>query len=210
MNRKEKIRLILQHLYKIYPQPKSALNYKNPWELLVSTILSAQATDKLVNTITPQLFQRFKTVKKIANAPLPDINKEISKINFHNNKAKSIKGAAQKIIEKFKGIVPDNMADLDSLPGIARKTANVILGEAFGKNEGIAVDTHVIRLSKKLGLTSNTDPVKIEQDLMEIVPKDKWTDFSNLLINHGRDICTARNHTCKNCPLLDLCPDQKP
>lgn len=210
MNRREKIRLILQRLYKIYPHPGSALNYKTPWELLVSTILSAQATDKLVNTIAPQLFQKFKTVKDFANASLQDINKEISKINFHNNKAKSIKGAAQKIIEEFNGKIPDNMADLDSLPGIARKTANVILGEAFGKNEGIAVDTHVIRLSKKLGLTSNTDPVKIERDLMEIVPKNKWTDFSNLLINHGRNICTARNHTCKNCPLLDLCPDQKP
>ena len=209
MTPQEKVQIILKRLYKVYSNPKSALNYKNPWQLLVATILSAQATDKLVNTITPQLFQKFKTVKDFANASLPDINKEISKINFHNNKAKSIKGAAQMIMEKFKGKVPDNMADLDSLPGIARKTANVILGEAFNKNGGIAVDTHVIRLSKKLELTNHADPVKIEKDLMEIVPKNKWTDFSNLLINHGRDMCTARNHTCKDCPLLDLCPDQK-
>ena len=128
MTPQEKVQIILKRLYKVYSNPKSALNYKNPWQLLVATILSAQATDKLVNTITPQLFQKFKTVKDFANASLPDINKEISKINFHNNKAKSIKGAAQMIMEKFKGKVPDNMADLDSLPGIARKTANVILG----------------------------------------------------------------------------------
>lgn len=209
MTREEKISLILKHLYKVYPKPKIALNFKSPWELIVSTILSAQATDKVVNLVTLNLFKKFKTVKDFAKVSIDSIDKEVSKINFHHNKAKSIKGAALMIVDKFNGKVPDNMEDLDALPGIARKTANVILGSAFGKNEGIAVDTHVIRLSKKLGLTSHTDPVKIEKDLMEIVPKDKWTDFSLLLINHGRDICTARRHTCKDCPLLDLCPDKK-
>lgn len=187
MYKKEKVKLILDRLYKIYPHPKTALKFSNPWQLLVAAILSAQATDKLVNQITPALFERFKTIKDFANTSLEDLDKEISKVNFHHNKAKFIKGAAQKIMEKFHGKVPDNMEDLDSLPGVARKTANVVLGNAFGKNEGIAVDTHVIKLSKKLGLTTQTNPVKIEIDLMEIVPKDKWTDFSNLLINYDRD-----------------------
>lgn len=209
MDRQQKVRLILNRLHKVYPHPKIALKYSNPWELVVATILSAQATDKVVNLVTPDLFKKFKTVKDFANASQNGIDKEISKINFHNNKAKSIKGAALMIVDKFNGKVPDNMADLDSLPGVARKTANVILGSAFGKNKGIVVDTHVIRLSRKLGLTNHTDPVKIEKDLMEIVPKNKWKDFSNLLIHHGRDMCTARNHTCKHCPLLDICPDKK-
>lgn len=208
MDRKEKAKFILNRLYKIYPHSKTALKFSSPWELLVAAILSAQATDKLVNQVTPTLFKRFKTIKDFANASLEEIDKEISKVNFHHNKAKSIKGAAQKIMEKFNGKVPDNMADLDSLPGIARKTANVILGDAFFKNEGIAVDTHVIRLSKKLGLTTETDPVKIERDLMKIVPRKNWSDFSQLLISHGRDICTARAHSCNNCPLLDLCPEK--
>lgn len=208
MNLKEKIKLILSRLYKVYPHPKTALKFSSPWELLIAAILSAQATDKLVNLVTPTLFKRFKSIKDFANASLEEIDKEISKVNFYHNKAKSIKGAAQKIMGTFHGKIPDNMEDLDSLPGIARKTANVILADAFGKNEGIAVDTHVIRLSKKLGLTSHSDPVKIERDLMEIVPRDKWADFSQLLISHGRNTCTARVHTCKDCLLLDLCPDK--
>ena len=209
MTRKEKVKLILKRLYKVYPNPKTSLIFETPWQLLVATILSAQTTDKLVNSITPSLFRKFKAAEDFANASVEEIDREISKVNFHRNKAKSIKASAYQITEKFQGRVPDNMEDLDSLPGVARKTANVVLGNAFGKNEGIAVDTHVKRLSKKLGLTTQKDPVKIEQELMQIVPKDKWTDFSHLLINHGRDICRARPHRCTNCPLQDLCPDQK-
>lgn len=209
MTKQEKVKEILKRLYKIYPHPKTALIYQNPWQLLVATILSAQATDKLVNQVTPGLFAKYKTIEDFAKASVPEIDKDISKVNFHSNKAKSIQGAAQMIMEKFGGKVPDNMADLDSLPGVARKTANVVLGNAFGKAEGIVVDTHVARLSKKLGLTTSQDPEKIEQDLMKIVPQANWIDFSHLLINHGRDICTAREHSCANCPLGGLCPDQK-
>lgn len=209
MTKQEKVKEILKRLYKIYPHPKTALIYQNPWQLLVATILSAQATDKLVNQVTPGLFAKYKTIEDFAKASVPEIDKDISKVNFHSNKAKSIQGAAQMIMEKFGGKVPDNMADLDSLPGVARKTANVVLGNAFGKAEGIVVDTHVARLSKKLGLTASQDPEKIEQDLMKIVPQANWIDFSHLLINHGRDICTARPHSCANCPLGGLCPDQK-
>ncbi len=200
---------ILKRLYQVYPHPITALHHTNPWELLVATILSAQATDKLVNQVTPNLFKKFPKVSDFAKAPVSEIDKAISRVNFHQNKAKSLKGAAEQILDKFNGKVPDNMEGLDSLPGVARKTANVVLGNAFGKNEGIVIDTHVIRLSKKLGLTKNSDPVKIEQDLMKIVPKDKWIDFSHLLINHGRDICTAKPHSCEGCPLGNLCPDMK-
>ncbi len=207
MNNKERVKEILNRLYKVYPNPKIALQYSNPLELLVATILSAQATDRTVNTVTPELFKKYSTVKDFAGAPLSELDKAISKVNFHSNKANSIKAAAQMIIDKFNGKVPDNMEDLDSLPGVARKTANVVLGNAFKKAEGVVVDTHVMRLSKKLGLTDNTDPVKIEQDLMKILPKDKWIDFSHLLINYGREYCPARPHACKDCPLGNLCPD---
>lgn len=209
MTRKEKVKGIIRLLSKIYPHPKTALQFKNPWQLLVATILSAQATDKTVNTITPGLFKKYKDIKDFAKADTDQLDKDISKINFHSNKAKAIIGAAKIIVEKFGGKVPDNMEDLDLLPGVARKTANVVLSNAFHKNEGIVVDTHVIRLSNKLGLTNQKDPVKIEKDLMKIIPKDKWGNFSNLLINHGRDICSARPHSCENCPLGNLCPDAK-
>lgn len=207
MIKQEKVKEIITRLYTLYPHPKTALNYSNPLELLVATILSAQATDKLVNQITPALFAKYTTAQDYADAPLDELEKDIAKINFYKNKAKAIKGASKMIVEKFAGQVPDNMEDLDSLPGVARKTANVILGNAFKKAEGIVVDTHVMRLSRKLGLTDQKDPVRIEADLMKIVPKDKWIDFSHLLINFGRDYCPARPHVCKNCPLGDLCPD---
>lgn len=208
MTKQEKVKEILKRLYKVYPNPKTALLYKTPWELLIATILSAQATDKVVNIITPNLFKKYPTIKSFAESKLPELDKDISKVNFHTNKAKSIQAAASTILEKFKGKVPDNMEDLDSLPGVARKTANVVLGNAFKKAAGIVVDTHVIRLSQKLGLTFQKDPVKIEADLMKIVSKDKWIDFSHLLINHGRYMCTARPHSCNNCPLDNLCPDK--
>lgn len=207
MIKQEKVKEIITRLYKVYQHPKTSLNYSNPLELLVATILSAQATDKLVNRLTPVLFAKYKTAMDYADAPLDELEKDMAKINFYKNKAKAIKGASKMIIEKFAGRLPDNMEDLDSLPGVARKSANVILGNAFKKAEGIVVDTHVMRLSRKLGLTDQKDPVKIEADLMKIVPKDKWIDFSHLLINFGRDYCPARPHKCDNCPLEDLCPD---
>lgn len=208
MTREEKVKEILKRLHAVYPHPKTALQYKTPLQLLIATILSAQATDKLVNTVTPTLFQKYKSVGDFAKVPLFELDKDIARINFHSNKAKFIKAAAEMILDKFNGQVPDNMEDLDSLPGVARKTANVVLGNAFGKAEGIVVDTHVLRLSRKLGLTDKTDPVKIEQDLMKIVPKDKWIDFSHLLINFGREYCPARPHACPDCPLKELCPDK--
>ncbi|MBI4080598.1 MAG: endonuclease III [Candidatus Levybacteria bacterium] len=209
MTREQKVQLIIKRLSKVYPNPKTALNFTTPLELLVATILSAQATDKLVNLITPELFKKYKTAKDYTDASVEDIDNMIKKVNFHNNKAKNIQAAAAIIAEKYKGKVPDNMEELDALPGVARKTANVVLGNAYHKAEGIVVDTHVMRLSTKLGLTDKKDPEKIEQDLMKIVPKEHWIDFSHMLILHGRDICTARPHTCEGCPLGDLCPDQK-
>lgn len=208
MTKSEKVNLILERLYKVYPNPRTALDYKNPLELLIATILSAQATDKVVNLNTPELFKKYPSVEDFAKAPVEEIDKYITKINFHSNKAKLVKGACLMIVEKFGGEVPDNMEDLDSLPGVARKTANVVLGNAFKKAEGIVVDTHVMRLSQKLGLTDQKDPEKIEQELMAIVPKDKWIDFSHLLINFGREFCPARPHKCDDCPLGDLCPDR--
>src|SRR5258708_2986992 len=182
MDKKQKVEEILKRLYKVYPHPKTALNSSTPLELLVATILSPQPTDKLVNLVTPTLIKKYSKVEDYTNTKLEELDKDISRVNFHYNKAKSIIGAAKMIVEKFKGKVPDNMEDLDALPGVARKTANVVLGSAFHKAEGIVVDTHVMRLSQRLGLTDNKNPEKIEQDLMEIVPKDKWIDFANMLI----------------------------
>lgn len=209
MTEEEKVKEILKRLYKVYPKPKTALVHKNPWQLLVATILSAQATDKTVNLVTPTLFAKYKTIENFAKTPWEKLDGDILKVNFHRNKAKSIVAAAKMIMEKFNGLVPDCMEDLDSLPGVARKTANVVLGSAFGKNEGIVVDTHVMRLARKLGLTGQKTPEKIEEDLMKIVPKSKWTDFSFLLINFGREFCPARPHVCTGCPLGYLCPDIK-
>lgn len=203
MTKEEKVGFILDRLYEIYSNPRTALNYKNPFELLIATILSAQATDKSVNLATPQLFAEFPDASHLAKADAEKADKLISNINFHQNKAKLIIKCAQMLDDKFDSKVPDNMDDLDSLPGVARKTANVVLGNAFGKAEGVVVDTHVMRLSQKYGLTHEKDPVKIEQDLMRIVPQDKWIDFSHLLINHGRDCCTARGER-NECPLKDL------
>lgn len=207
MTKTQKVKEVIKRLRKTYPNPKTALQYSNPLQLLVATILSAQTTDKLGNQITPALFKKYKTVKDLSEAPVEQLSKDISKVNFYQNKAKNIKGAARMIVEKFRGSVPDNMKDLDSLPGVARKTANVVLGNAFEKAEGIVVDTHVMRLSQKLGLTDQKDPVKIEGDLMKIVLKKDWIDFAHMLILFGRGYCPARAHVCKDCPLGDLCPD---
>lgn len=189
------------------PHPKVELEFSTPFELLVATILSAQCTDKLVNTVTPALFKKYPTITSYADTTPEELDQMVVKINFHSNKAKNIVAAARMIMTDFDGTVPDTMEKLDALPGVARKTANVILGTIFGKAEGIVIDTHGIRLSNKFGLTTQKDPVKIEQDLMKLIPREKWIDFGHLLTLHGRYVCTARPHTCENCPLEDLCPE---
>ena len=209
MTREEKVLEINKRLKKVYPNPKIALDFTTPLDLLVATIMSAQTTDKLVNTLTPALFKKYPTAKDYAAAPVEDIQALISKVNFSGNKAKNIKASAQIIVEKHNGKVPDTMEELDALPGVARKTANVVLGQAFHKAEGIVIDTHMIRMSNKLGFTTQKDPVKIEQDLMKIVPKELWIEFPARLILHGRHFCTARPHDCSDCPLGDFCPDKK-
>jgi len=208
MTREDKAKEIIKRLSKLYPKPKSALINKSPWELLVATILSAQTTDKLVNTLTPALFEKYPTVNDFAKASIEDIDAMVKKVNFHSNKSKNIKAAAEIIVEKHNGQVPQSMEELDALPGVARKTANVVLNDAFGKPEGIVVDTHVIRLANKLGLTDQKDPVKIEQDLTKIVPKDQWQYFGHYLTYFGREYCPARPHKCEDCPLKELCPDK--
>jgi endonuclease-3 len=208
MTKEEKVIEINNRLKKVYPHPKIELDYKNPFQLLVATIMAAQTTDKLVNSLTPALFEKYKTIEDMASAPVEDIREIIRKVNFNNTKAKNIKAAALMIVEKHEGKVPETMEELDALPGVARKTANVVLNQAFHKPQGIVIDTHMIRLSNKLGLSDQKDPVKIEQDLMKIIPKDEWTDFASRLILHGRHFCTARPHDCSDCPLGDLCPDK--
>lgn len=208
MTKQEKVLKIIQKLKKVYPNPKIELVFENPYQLLIATILSAQATDVSVNLATPELFKKYPDPKSLAKAPLDNIDSYIKKINFHNNKAALIKKCITELLAEFNGKVPDNMEDLDSLPGVARKSANVVLGSAFHKSEGIVIDTHMIRLSNKLGLTNSKDPVQIEKDLMKIVPKEHWIDFPLMLILHGRHFCTARSHTCENCPLEELCPDK--
>lgn len=207
MTKQEKVLKIIEKLKKVYPDAKIELDFQNPYQLLMATILSAQATDVSVNLVTPALFKKYPTPEDLAKAPVEEIDSYIKKINFHNNKAASLKKCAQMLMGEFAGKVPDNMEDLDSLPRVARKSANVVLGSAFHKSEGIVIDTHMIRLSNKLGLTDSKDPVQIEKDLTEIVPREHWIDFPLMLILHGRHFCTARPHTCENCPLEELCPD---
>ncbi len=206
MDRIEKANIILKRLEKEYPQAKTALNFETPFQLLVATILSAQTTDERVNMVTERLFKRFKTPKDFAEADLNTIMEYIKSINFYKNKAKNIKASAQKIIEFFGGEVPKTMEELITLPGVARKTANIVLSEAYGINEGIAVDTHVKRLAQRLGLSDNDTPEKIEKDLIEITPKDRWRDMSNLLILHGRKVCQAKKPKHDVCVLKDICP----
>ncbi len=205
-NRTAKIRKILK---RTYPDVKTQLYYKNPFELLVATILSAQCTDKQVNTVTKVLFEKLKTPKDFAKVPLEKLEQLIRPTGFFRNKAKSIKNCASMLVENYDSEVPSRLDELVKLPGVGRKTANVVLGAAFGI-QGIVVDTHVGRISKRLGLTENKDPVKIEFDLMEIIPKKEWSDFSLRLIFFGRAVCKARKPACPTCPLYDLCdfPDK--
>ncbi|MBI2593810.1 endonuclease III [Candidatus Daviesbacteria bacterium] len=205
MTKEEKVLEIIKRLKRIYPHPITALNFRTPFELLIATIMAAQCTDKVVNTVTPELFKKYPDAKAFSKASIEDINKMIVKVVFHNNKAKNISAASKIIDEKYNGKVPDTLKELTSLPGVARKTANVVLGNAFGKNEGIAIDTHVMRLAPKLGLTSHVgDPVKIEEDLMKIVPQKYWSDFSNMLILTSREFYPKRAKDYSSGPLAGL------
>ena len=205
MTKEEKVLEIIKRLRKIYPKPITALNFENPLQLLIATIMAAQCTDVLVNKVTPELFKKYPNAKSFAKAPVGEIDSMISRVTFHSNKAKNIVAACKMIVEKFEGGVPKTMEDLDSLPGVARKTANVVLGNAYGKNEGVVVDTHVMRLSPKLGLTENdSDPVKIEEELMKIVPQKDWADFSNMLILCSREFYPKRANDYSAGPLEGL------
>lgn len=206
----QRIAAILKILAKAYPQAECALHHRDPWELLVATILSAQCTDARVNMVTPALFREFPTPAIFAAASLPEIEAEIRSTGFYHNKAKSLSGAAKRLLSDFHGRVPRKMEELLTLPGVARKTANVVLGVAYKEAVGVVVDTHVLRLSMRLGLTRNTAPEKVEQDLMKIIPQDHWIDFSHEMIHHGRQICIARKPRCADCPLEILCnaPDK--
>lgn len=206
MDKKEKVLEIIKRLDKRYPNVKTALNFNSALDLVVATILSAQTTDINVNKVTENLFKKYQTADDYANVSLTELENDIKSINFYKNKAKYIKNLAKKLIEEFNGHVPKTMNELVTLPGVGRKTANIVLWNVFGINEGIAVDTHVKRISKLLGLTENTDPDKIEQDLMEITPRKYWGKLSHLLIMLGREICKAKAPNHKICPLSDICP----
>jgi endonuclease-3 len=197
---------ILLRLKRHYPNSKCTLHYQTPLQLLVATILSAQCTDERVNQVTPELFRRFPDAQALATAPREEIEALIRPTGFYRNKAKHIQEACRKILTDFGGQVPRTMPELLTLPGVARKTANVVLAHAFGINAGVTVDTHVKRLSRRLGLTEHEDPVRIERDLMQLLPQVDWENWSLRLIEHGRAICTARQPLCQQCFLADLCP----
>jgi len=203
---RKRIGRIIQILRREYPHSRTALEYRTPLQILVATILAAQCTDERVNKITPALFRKYPTAQAFAAADREELEAEIRPTGFFRNKTKSIIGAARKIVEDFGGEVPANMADLITLPGVARKTANIVLSSCYGIAEGIAVDTHVKRLSGRLGLSRQQDPEKIEMDLLKLVPRKHWLDFNYMLVNHGRKICQARKPRCPECPLRKLCP----
>jgi len=206
LEKQKRLMKIIELLEKQYPQAKTALRYSSPLEILVATILSAQCTDKRVNIVTKSLFKKYRTTEDYANADLAELEQDIRSTGFYRNKAKNIKNAGRMLVEKFDSRVPDTMDELVELPGVARKTANIVLSNAYGVIVGIAVDTHVRRLSKRLGLTENTNPNKIEKDLMQIVPRSHWKIITNLLISHGRNVCMARKPKCDPCVLNKLCP----
>ena len=202
-------RTVLRRLHKEYPDVECALVHESAFQLAVATILSAQCTDEMVNKVTPALFRRYPTPEKLARARRPSVEKLIHSTGFFRNKARNIQGMAQRLVEEHDGCVPDTMDELLALPGVARKTANVILGVIYGKSEGVVVDTHVKRISALLGLTGETDPTKIEKDLIEILPRKEWIDWSHLLIWHGRRVCVARRPRCDDCVLSDRCPSRR-
>jgi endonuclease III len=201
----ERIAAILKGLDEAYPDAECALTHRSPWELLVATILSAQCTDVRVNLVTPDLFRRFPTPAAMAKATLPELEELIRSTGFFRNKAKSIQGAASKIVKEFGGKVPQTLAELITIPGAARKTASVVLGVCFGKAEGVVVDTHVLRISRRLGLAKNETPQKVEEELMKILPQERWISFSHQIIHHGRQVCEARKPKCDHCNLEQLC-----
>jgi endonuclease-3 len=206
---KENIAEIIKRLKKEYTRtPQTVLRFSTPFELLIATILSAQTTDVLVNRVTAELFKKYRSVHDVANTTPEALAQDIRSVNFFNNKAKNINKTAKVLIERFGGKVPRTMEELVALPGVARKTANIVLSSAFGLNEGIAVDTHVKRLAYRLGLTKHDDPVKIEQDLLAITPKKEWGHLSHLLIFHGRKVCQAKKPDHASCVLADLCPSR--
>jgi len=197
---------VIELLEKEYPNAKTALNYSNPLEILVATMLSAQTTDRTVNTVTADLFKKYRTPKEYANADIKELEQYIHSTGFYHNKAKNLQKCCQLLVEKFNSQVPKTMDELLELPGVARKTANIVLYNAYGIIAGIAVDTHVNRVSQRLGLTEHDDSVKIEQDLMQITPKEKWMKLTDLLIFHGRQICAAKKPKCEACVLNKYCP----
>ncbi len=205
-SKKQRALEILNRLQRLYPDATCSLNYSTPVQLLVATILSAQCTDERVNKVTPALFTRFPDAVSLANADLAELEELVRSTGFYRNKAKNIQAACRMIVTEFDSVVPNQMAQLLKLPGVARKTANVVLAHAYGINAGVTVDTHVKRLSNHLGLTKHTDPVHIEQDLMKLLPQADWENWSIRLIYHGRAICKARSPLCVACELADLCP----
>jgi endonuclease III len=203
---RSRIKPLIRLLRKRYPEARTALEYASPLQILVATVLAAQSTDKLVNTVTPALFAKYPTAEAFARADRSELEREIHSTGFFRNKAKHIIGAAQRIVEAYGGIVPDSMEELITLPGVARKTANIVLSAGYHKAEGIAVDTHALRLSQRLGLSKENDPVKVERDLLALVPRPDWLDFNFLLVEHGRAVCQARKPDCPRCVLRRLCP----
>lgn len=201
----ERVADILRRLDQLYPDVTCALSHKNPWELLVATILSAQSTDVRVNMVTPEVFKKYPTVEDVAKLEPQQLEPDIRSTGFFRNKSKSVVGAAKRIVSNYGGKVPENMDDLLTLPGVARKTANVVLGTWFGKAEGVVVDTHVHRISRRLELTRNNDPKKIEEDLMRVIPREKWILFAHQVIWHGRKLCFARSPKCVDCRLENIC-----
>ena len=202
----EQIRLITEELRRLYPDAGCTLDFSNPLELLVATELAAQCTDERVNMVTPTLFRKYRNAEDYATASQEELEQDIRSTGFYRNKAKNLRTAAGRLVTNYDGEVPRTMVDLLTLPGVARKTANVVLGNAFGIVEGFVVDTHVGRLARRFGWTSNEDPVKVEQDLMRLVPQKDWLDLSHMMIYHGRAICLARKPLCEQCTLARLCP----
>ena len=202
----EQVSAIIAELRRLYPDAKTSLNFSNPLELLVATQLSAQCTDERVNIVTVDLFKKYRSVEDYAAVSQEELEKDIKSTGFYRNKTKNIRAAAQRIISDYNGEVPRTMEELLKLPGVARKTANVVLGNAYGIVVGFVVDTHIGRLARRFGWTTSEDPVKVEQDLMRIIPQQDWLDLSHMLIYHGRAICTARKPNCAQCALSTLCP----
>jgi endonuclease-3 len=200
---------IVRILSRAYPDARVALRFSNPLEMLFATILSAQTTDEGVNRVTETLFGKYRSAEDYLAVPESELAADIKPTGFYNQKTRSLRGSAQRMVDVYGGKVPDTMEDLLTLPGVARKTANIVLGNAFGKVEGIAVDTHVRRVSRRLGFTDAEDPDKIEQDLMRLIPRKRWFDFTYVLIDHGRAVCVARTPKCEICPVNHLCPSSR-